>query len=303
MSQEIPAGKIAGKIKVFSADRKLRFGNKILDLNRPFVMGVLNLTPDSFYAASRLENQAAIVESADKMISEGAAILDLGAVSTRPGAKFVSENEEIDRLIRPLENLQKQFPETWFSVDTYRAAVARIAIENGASMINDISGGTFDNEMFPFIGSRNIPYVLMHIAGEQHDMHKYEIPSREVVKTVHQFFETQLEKLNALNATQIILDPGFGFSKTLAANYRLLSEIQHINPGNFPLLVGVSRKTMIQNVLRLKSEECLNGTSVLNTLALENGASILRVHDVKEAVECVRLWNFYREARESEIDN
>lgn len=300
MSQEIPAAKIAGKIKDFSADRKLRFGNKILDLNRPVVMGILNLTPDSFYAASRLDSQEAIVESAGKMISEGAVILDLGAVSTRPGADFVSEDEEVDRLIRSLENLQKQFPEVWFSVDTYRATVAKIAIENGASIINDISGGTFDEAMFPLIGSRNIPYVLMHIAGKQHDMHKHKILSHEVVKVVHQFFETQLEKLSAFNANQIILDPGFGFSKTLAANYRLLSEIQHINPRNFPLLVGVSRKTMIQNVLQLRSEESLNGTTILNTLALQNGASILRVHDVKEAVECVRLWNFFREARESE---
>jgi len=302
MSQEIPAGKIAGKIKDFSADRKLRFGNKILDLNRPVVMGILNLTPDSFYAASRIDSHAAIVESAGRMISDGAAILDLGAVSTRPGADFVSENEEVDRLIRPLENLQKQFPETWFSVDTYRAAVAKIAIENGASMINDISGGTFDEAMFPLIGSRNIPYILMHIAGKQHDMHKHKITSREAVKVVHQFFETQLEKLSAFNANQVILDPGFGFSKTLTANYRLISEIEHVNPGNFPLLVGVSRKTMIQNVLQLQSEESLNGTTVLNTLALENGASILRVHDVKEAVECARLWSFYREARESEIE-
>ncbi|MCK9452385.1 MAG: dihydropteroate synthase [Bacteroidales bacterium] len=302
MSQEIPTDKIAGKIKDFSADRKLRYGNKILDLNRPVVMGILNLTPDSFYAASRLDSQEAIIESAGKMISEGAAILDLGAMSTRPGAGFVSENEEIDRLIRPLENLQKQFPETWFSVDTYRASVAKIAIENGASIINDISGGTFDEAMFPLIGSKNIPYVLMHIAGQQHDMHQHKISSHEVVKVVHQFFKTQLEKLGTLNTNQIILDPGFGFSKTLAANYRLISEIQHISPGGFPILVGVSRKRMIQNVLQLKSEESLNGTTVLNTLALENGASILRVHDVKEADECVRLWNFYREASESEIE-
>lgn len=300
MSQEILPGKIAGKIKDFSADRKLRFGNKILDLNRPVVMGILNLTPDSFYAASRLDSQDAIIESAGKMISEGAAILDLGAVSTRPGAGFVSENDEIDRLIRPLENLQKQFPETWFSVDTYRAAVAKIAIENAASIINDISGGTFDEAMFPLIGSRNIPYVLMHIAGRQHDMHQWQIPLQEVTKTVYHFFKTQLEKLGTLDANQIILDPGFGFSKSLAANYRLISEIQHINPGDFPFLVGVSRKSMIQNVLQLRSEESLNGTTILNTLALQNGASILRVHDVKEAVECVRLWNFYREARESE---
>ena len=300
MSKEIPASKIVGKIKDFSADRKLRFGNKILDLNRPAVMGILNLTPDSFFAGSRMHNQSALIDRASKMISEGAKIIDLGAVSTRPGADFVSENEEIDRLIRPLEIVQKQFPEIWFSVDTYRAAVAKIAIENGASIINDISGGTFDADMFPLIGSRNIPYILMHIAGEQHTMHQKQIPTQEVVKMVHQFFKIQLENLTALNANQIILDPGFGFSKTLAANYRLLAEMQHINPGNYPILAGVSRKRMIQNVLQIKAEESLNGTTVLNTLALQNGASILRVHDVKEAVECVHLWSFFKEARELE---
>lgn len=294
------AGNTAGKIKVFSADRKLRFGNKILDLNLPAVMGVLNLTPDSFYTGSRVTNHAALLENTGQMISEGAGIIDLGAVSTRPNAIFVSENEEIDRLIKPLEMLHKQFPETWFSVDTYRASVAKIAVENGASIINDISGGTFDDEMFPFIASKNIPYILMHIGGGQQDMHQKEIPSHEVVKMIHQFFEEQLEKLSALNATQIILDPGFGFNKTLAANYRLIAEIQNAGSGNYPLLAGVSRKRMIQSVLHLKAEESLNGTTVLNTLALQYGASILRVHDVQEAVECVRLWSFFKEVGESE---
>ena len=297
MSKEIPTGKIAGKIKDFSADRKLGFGKKILDFNQAVVMGILNLTPDSFFAGSRMTNQTALIETASKMISEGAQIIDLGAVSTRPSADFVSENEEIDRLIRPLEILHKQFPETWFSVDTYRANVAKIAIENGASIINDISGGTFDDAMFPFIGSKNIPYVLMHIAGEQHNMHQKQITAQEVVKTVHQFFQTQLEKLTSFDANQIILDPGFGFSKTLAANYRLLAEMQQLNTGNYPLLAGVSRKRMIQNVLQQNAEESLNGTTVLNTLALQYGASILRVHDVKEAVECVRLWSFFKEAK------
>lgn len=294
------AGKTAGKIKDFSADRKLHFGNKILDLNLPVVMGVLNLTPDSFYTGSRVTNHTALLENTSKMISEGAGIIDLGAVSTRPNATLVSEYEEIDRLIRPLEMLHKQFPETWFSVDTYRASVAKIAVEKGASIINDISGGTFDDEMFPFIASRNIPYILMHIGGNQQDMHQKQIPSHEVVKMIHQFFEEQLEKLSDLNAAQIILDPGFGFNKTLAANYRLLAEMQNAGSENYPLLAGISRKRMIQNVLHLKAEESLNGTTVLNTLALHYGASILRVHDVQEAVECVRLWSFFKEAGKTE---
>lgn len=302
MTAELPAGKIAGKIKEFSADRKLRYGDKILDLNQPAVMGILNLTPDSFFAGSRVAEESAFVDRAGQMISDGARIIDLGAVSTRPGADFVSENEETDRLIRPLQVLQKHFPDTWISVDTYRAAVAKLAIENGASIINDISGGTFDAAMFPLIGNENIPYILMHIAGTQDAMHENKIPSHEVEKAVHEFFELQLEKLKSYHAHQIILDPGFGFNKTLEANYRLLAGMQSINPGQLPLLAGLSRKRMIQNVVQRPAEECLNGTTILNTLALQNGASILRVHDVKEAVECVRLWSFYKEAAATKKD-
>ncbi|MDA3942347.1 MAG: dihydropteroate synthase [Bacteroidetes bacterium] len=296
MSTAMHSGQIVGKNKSFSADRKFISGNKTLALNHPHVMGILNLTPDSFYSGSRFANKIDLIERTAIMISEGASVIDIGAVSTRPNAEIVTESEEIDRLIAPLEILCKNFPDTWFSVDTFRSKVAKIAIETGAALINDISGGTFDDAMFPLIASRNTPYVLMHISGNEEHMHQNKIKKEEVAAEVHRFFQRQSQKLINLGASQIILDPGLGFNKSLEANYRLLGQLQNIALTDFPLLVGVSRKSMINKVLNINPPQSLNGTSVLHTLALQNGANFLRAHDVKEAMECIMLWEFFQSA-------
>jgi len=287
---------IAGKNSVFLPDQKLKFNGKTLDLSTPLVMGILNLTPDSFYKQSRIKHTDQLIEQAGKMLEEGAHCLDLGASSTRPGSKPVSLHQEAERLIAPLKLLHKTFPNTWISVDTFRASIAQKAIKSGASMINDISGGTFDEKMLDLISSEQVPYVLMHLEGTYDTMHNLTIDASSIVDEVKRFFEKQTEMFLRRNAHQLILDPGFGFSKTLEANFKLLNSLDEINPGNFPLLVGVSRKSMIRKVLDIAPEDALNGTTVLHTLALQQGAAILRTHDVKEAVQCIKLLQFTKSA-------
>ncbi|HOI31444.1 MAG: dihydropteroate synthase [Bacteroidales bacterium] len=286
---------IAGKNSEFLPDQKLIYNGKTLDLSEPLVMGILNLTPDSFYKGSRIQNIEQLIGIAGKMLEAGAKCLDLGAFSTRPGADFISAEEEADRLLESLQLLQKSFPEIWLSVDTFRESVARQAIENGASMINDISGGTFDENMLAFIAKNNIPYVLMHIAGTIETMHQHTLNADEIIGEVKEFFENQVNKLLRLGATQLVLDPGFGFGKSLAANYKLISGFEQINPWNFPVLTGVSRKSMIWKILENDPEKALNGTSVLHSWALQQGTTILRVHDVNEAAECIKLSQFMRQ--------
>lgn len=257
-------------------------------------MGILNLTPDSLYTGSRIKSIAQAVDAAGQMIEEGAGILDLGAMSTRPGAAEITETEEAERLIPALVAVRKAFPDVFVSVDTYRAAVAREAVRNGADMINDISGGTFDEDIFDAIATLKVPYVLMHTGGKPVSMQSN--PSYEnVVADIAGFFERTLLRLKSLGVSQVILDPGFGFGKTIEHNYRLLAGLQQFRSLQHPLLVGLSRKSMINKVLNINPEAALNGTSVLHTLALLNGADILRVHDVQAAVECVHLVRTYRQ--------
>ncbi|MBU3928934.1 MAG: dihydropteroate synthase, partial [Bacteroidetes bacterium] len=266
----------------------LSYNGRTLDLSTPTVMGILNLTPDSFFDGGKYQHQDNILESCAQMLQDGAKIIDIGGVSTRPGAPEVNEEEELNRVIPILQLLVKNFPETWFSIDTFRAGVARICLDNGASIINDISGGKLDGEMFNLIARHQVPYVLMHMHGTPQTMQQHPLQDA-VVTEVAAFFKRKVTELTKLGANQMILDPGFGFGKSLEANYQLLKNMENLRIDQWPLLAGVSRKSMINKVLETHPDEALNGTTVLNTLALQNGANLLRVHDVKEAVECIKL--------------
>jgi dihydropteroate synthase len=268
---------------------QLKWKNKTLDLSTPVVMGILNLTPDSFYDGGRNEDLSTAVQRAGKMIEEGAAIIDIGAVSTRPNATEVSAEEEWGRLKDVLKELRMQFPGTILSVDTYRASIARHAADFGADMINDISGGQFDELMFETIAELGLPYVMMHIQESPATMQQNPVYN-DVVDEISKFFKTRLSQLASLGKNEnIILDPGFGFGKTVGHNYELLRRFSEFKNIGCPLLAGLSRKSMINKVLEIKPEQALNGTTVLNTIALLAGANILRVHDVKEAVQAVKL--------------
>ena len=275
-------------------DKSTSFSLNVSGKITPVVMGILNITPDSFFDGGKYTDQDSLILQAEKMLNEGAAIIDLGAASTRPGAGEVTEGEEMKRLMPALHYLKREFPDAIISVDTYRSNVAKTAIENGAHIINDISGGTFDAMMFQTVADLNVPYVLMHIKGTPQNMQSN--PQYvDVVQEVKYFFKNQLRKLRNIGVTEnIILDPGFGFGKTLVNNFELLKYLSSFTDLGCPVLAGVSRKSMISKVLQSTPEKALNGTTALNTIALLNGASILRVHDVKEAVESVRLVEFYR---------
>lgn len=274
------------KDTVFTKKKTLNCRGKLLDLSTPVVMGILNLTPDSFYDGGELDTIDAAITKCAKMLNDGAAIIDIGAYSSRPGAEDISEEEELKRLLPYLKELVIRFPDAVFSVDTFRANVAKRAIENGAAIINDISGG--NDEMFQTVRELGVPYILMHIKGTPQTMQQ-NLQEGKILKEVMYYFSEKLKKLHRLGVNDIILDPGFGFGKTLEQNYELLREFEQFRIFNKPVLAGVSRKSMINKVLGTKPETALNGTTVLNTLLLEKGAAILRVHDVKEAVEAVKL--------------
>lgn len=257
--------------------------------DRPVVMGIMNVTPDSFFDGGKYQGLTAVLEHCHKMVADGADIIDIGAFSTRSGSERISDKEEIERIIPALKAIRKEFPDIPISIDTFRQSVANQCIEEGADIINDISGGLFDENMIPFIGKNHIPYVLMHITGTLEGMHKEEIISKNVHEKVQQFFETQVNKLLEYGEQQIILDPGIGFNKTIECNFGLLKDIDKYRINDLPVLIGISRKSLIYKTLNISPEEALNGTNTLNTIALLNGADILRVHDVKEAVEAVKL--------------
>lgn len=273
----------------FSPKRIFEFNGKRMDFSRPRVMGILNITHDSFYDGGRGE-EGKRREKVEQMVSEGAYIIDIGAVSTRPGAAEVSVEEEKRRLIPVLKEIRAAYQGIILSVDTYRAEIAKIAAGEGADMINDISGGTFDPRMIPFVAEIQIPYIIMHIQGTPSTMQLNPV-YKDVVKEVGSFLLEQARKLRESRHDQIILDPGFGFGKTVDHNFRLLENLDDLVAAGYPVLAGLSRKSMINRVLQIKPEEALNGTTVLNTIALLKGASILRVHDVKPAVEAVQLVN------------
>ena len=266
----------------------LNLKGELIDLSRPCVMGILNLTPDSFYSSSRISTIDAALERVETCLTEGALFIDVGAYSSRPGADEISTDEELKRIVPVVTAISKRFPEARLSIDTFRAKVARETIEAGAHLINDISGGILDEELFETVAALNVPYILMHMKGNPKTMQKdpvYENIGLEVVD----YFAEKVAKLKQLGVKDIILDPGFGFAKTIDHNYQLLNQLENLDLFELPVLVGFSRKSMIYNFLGIKPETALNGTTVLNTLALQKGASILRVHDVKAAAECIAL--------------
>ncbi len=267
---------------------KLFSGTHELDISTPLVMGILNLTPDSFFDGGRFHGIDAQVQHAEKMMRDGADIIDLGAVSTRPGAIEVSEADETERLIPSLAAIRKHLPGCFLSVDTFRAAVARAAVAEGADMINDIYGGRFGQGMFETIASLNVPYILMHMKGTPGDMQQNPVYS-DVVAEVAYFFEQQLARCREHGVRQVLIDPGFGFGKSIEHNFAVLSRLDEFKSFGIPVVAGLSRKSMITRVLKISPDEAKNGTSVLNAIALIKGADMLRVHDVKEAVEAVRL--------------
>lgn len=276
----------------FASDFSLTANGKTISLKTPVVMGIVNLTPDSFYDGGTLLVEKELLALAEKHIQDGAGIIDVGAVSTRPHATEVSEEEELKRLLPALKVLRKTFPHVFISIDTYRSIVAHAAAQEGADMMNDISGGTLDENMFAVAGKLNLPYVLMHIQGTPQTMQQN--PTyKNVVEDVLAFFKQQVEKVKQSGIEQLVIDMGFGFGKTTGHNYELLAGLKGFEALGFPLLAGVSRKGMIYKPLNITPQEALNGTTVIHTLALLNGANILRVHDVKEAMQAIRLVNCY----------
>ncbi len=262
---------------------------QLIDLSIPKVMGILNVTPNSFFDGGKYKKQSEIILQVEKMLSEGATFVDIGAYSSKPRAEFVSEQEEIDRIIPSIEVILKHFPETLLSIDTFRAEVAKASIESGAAIINDIAAGELDDKMFDVIAKYNVPYIMMHMRGNPQTMQtltQYE----DIIKEMLFYFSEKIAKARSLGINDLILDPGFGFAKTMDQNYEILKKMELFNLLELPVLAGVSRKSMIYKTLNNTAQEALNGTTILNTIALTKGAKILRVHDVKEAMECVALF-------------
>lgn len=269
--------------------RYINVNGSLLDLSHPRVMGILNVTPDSFYAGSRTQTEAEIVRRVKQIVSEGAAIIDIGAYSSRPNADNVSAREEMERLRMGLKILFEIQPDAVVSVDTFRADVARMCVEEyGVAIINDIAAGEMDANMFHTVAALNVPYIMMHMQGTPQSMQQH--PHYDnLLKEVFLYFARKVQQLRDLGVKDIILDLGFGFGKTMEHNYELLSHLEEFRIFELPLLVGVSRKSMIYRLLDITPQEALNGTTVLDTICLLKGADILRVHDVKEAVETVRI--------------
>jgi dihydropteroate synthase len=262
----------------------------LIDLTSPKVMGILNITPNSFFDGGKYADENSVLQQVEKMLIDGATFIDVGAYSSKPNAEFVSENEEISRLIPVIELILKNFPETLISVDTFRATVAKKAIENGACIINDISAGSLDENMIQTVAKLQVPYIMMHMKGNPQTMQslaQYE----NIVKEMLFYFSEKVAQARSFGINDLIIDPGFGFAKTLEQNFEVMNKLELFQMLELPLLVGVSRKSMIYKTLETSAEFALNGTTVLNTIALQKGVKILRVHDVKEAMECVKLCN------------
>ncbi|NDP26373.1 MAG: dihydropteroate synthase [Flavobacterium sp.] len=263
---------------------------QLIDLSTPKVMGILNVTPNSFFDGGRYENESEILSQVRKMLDEGATFIDIGGYSSKPKAEYVSEKEELQRIIPIVNLILEHFPETVISIDTFRSEVARICIENGASIINDISAGNLDEKMIEIVVKFDVPYIMMHSRGTPKTMQTmthYE----NIVREILFYFSEKVAMARSFGINDLILDSGFGFAKTLDQNYEVLQKLELFDMMELPLLVGVSRKSMIYNLFKCTSEDALNGTSIINTIALNKGAKILRVHDVKEAVECVTIFN------------
>ncbi|MEZ7496282.1 dihydropteroate synthase [Leeuwenhoekiella aequorea] len=261
---------------------------KLIDLSIPRVMGILNITPDSFYDGGNLKNDSEILGLAEKMLTDGATFIDIGGYSSRPGATDISVNEELERVLPVVTLLLKNFPEVLLSIDTFRAEVAKKAIEAGAAIINDISAGILDDQMFKTIADYQVPYIMMHMKGSPQTMKEF-ADYKDVVREVLFYFSERIANARSCGINDLIIDPGFGFAKTISHNFELLRNTEKLQIADLPILIGASRKSMIYKTLDTSAAEALNGTTVLNTIALQKGASILRVHDVKEAVETVKL--------------
>ena len=271
-------------------NKSINFKMKGINLDEPIIMGILNVTPDSFFDGGKHLNEATIVRSINAMEYDGAQIIDIGGYSTRPGAAEVSEEEELARVLPIVTLIKSNFEGLLISVDTFRSNIAKKCVDAGADLINDISGGSLDDKMFGSIAELNVPYVLMHMKGTPQNMQEEPIYIN-VVEEVKTYFEEKITQLNHLGVTDIILDPGFGFGKTVEHNYELLDNLDAFTSFGLPILAGVSRKSMINKVIGTTPDEALNGTTSLNTIALMKGANILRVHDVKEAQETIKLVN------------
>ncbi|WP_298499626.1 dihydropteroate synthase [uncultured Algibacter sp.] len=261
---------------------------KLIDLSSPKVMGILNITPDSFYDGGSHKNEVEVLKHVEQMLNQGATFIDVGAYSSRPNADHVSEADELKRILPIVALVLKEFPDILLSIDTFRSNVAKQTIEAGACMINDISAGLLDDNMLQTIAKLKVPYIMMHMRGTPQTMQQ-QTHYDNLVKEVIFYFTERIAAAKALGINDLIIDPGFGFAKNLEQNFELLNKLELFNMIENPILVGVSRKSMIYKTLKTSAKEALNGTSVLNTIALQKGASILRVHDVKEALECITL--------------
>lgn len=251
-------------------------------------MGILNCTPDSFYDGGKYSTERDLLLQVEKMLVEGASFIDIGAYSSRPGADFVSEEQEEKRLLPIVDTILKVFPDTLLSIDTFRSHVAQKAIENGAAMINDISAGLLDDKMLETAAKLQVPYIMMHMRGTPQTMQS-QTNYEDILKEITYYFSERINKARSFGLNDIIVDPGFGFAKTLEQNFEVLQSMEFLSILDLPVLAGISRKSMIYKALKIEAKDALNGTSVLNTIALQKGAKILRVHDVREAVECITL--------------
>lgn len=263
---------------------------QLIDLTTPKVMGILNVTPNSFYDGGMYKSSGEMLTKVGKMLNDGATFIDVGAYSSKPSAEYVSEKEELQRIIPIINLILEYYPETLLSVDTFRSEVAKVCLENGAAIVNDISAGNLDDKMLDTIAKYNVPYIMMHMRGTPETMQKM-TSYEDIVKEVLFYFSEKVASARSFGINDLIVDPGFGFAKTLDQNYEVLQKMELFEILELPLLAGFSRKSMIYKTLQSSAEEALNGTTVLNTVALTKGAKILRVHDVKEAMECVTLFN------------
>ena len=265
-------------------------GGKLIDLTKPKIMGILNVTPDSFYDGGKFLNSDKYLMQVEKMLNEGATFIDIGGMTSKPGSKEIPVSEELSRVIKAVENVSNKFPKAIISVDTYRSEVAEESVNSGAQIINDISGGSFDNKMFKTIAKLNVPYIIMHI-NERPETMQQNPEYEDILFELGYYFSKKVFKARAAGINDIIIDPGFGFGKELDDNYKILKNLNALMVENIPMMIGVSRKSMIYKKLKITSEQSLNGTTCVNTVGLIQGVNILRVHDVKEAKQCIDIVN------------
>lgn len=276
--------------KFLKRKNSINLGGELIDFTIPVVMGIINVTPDSFYDGGKIEDEKSLLSTVEKMIVAGASIIDVGAVSTRPGAQLSSTKEELERLLPAVKAIRSEFPDIALSIDTFRSWVAaRVIDEFGPVIVNDVSGGSFDSKMFETIGKLGVPYILSHIQGTPGNMQ--DNPEyADVIREISAFFSEKIKKLTMYGVNDVIIDPGFGFGKNLEHNFELLNRLDSFKVFQLPVMVGLSRKSMIWKALEIEPNAALNGTTVANTMALIGGADILRVHDVKEAIEAVKIF-------------